>query len=69
MPKKALVTVALTPDEAKALVRLAKPSIKLIRADQQPVSNEITLNRALGNVERGVEKIEAAMAAVESPAP
>ncbi len=69
MPKKALVTVALTPAEAKALVRLAKPSLKLIRADQQSVSNEITLNRALGNAERGVGKIEAAMAAVESPVP
>ena len=63
MPKKTLVTVVLTLPEAKALLRIARSAAEAIRADPQPVSNEVTLSRALDNVESAMRKIEMAMEA------
>lgn len=67
MTKQNHVDVQLTLAEAKAVAHLIAVGAANIRSDPDPVSNEITLQRALVAAERGAEKIRMAMMAVEKP--
>ncbi|MEI7606954.1 MAG: hypothetical protein WCJ64_06190 [Rhodospirillaceae bacterium] len=65
MSKQKLVNIILTPAEAVAIERIASAAVADVRSDPQTVSNEVTLLRAVDNVQRGLEKIRAAIASVE----
>lgn len=61
MPKTMTVDVQLTLAEAKAIVRLLDAGFSQIDVDQAPVSNEVTLHRAVEAARSGANKIKAAM--------
>ncbi|MBF0419460.1 MAG: hypothetical protein HQL77_16085 [Magnetococcales bacterium] len=67
MTKQDYIDVQLTLAEAKAVARLIAVGAANIRSDSDPVSNEITLHRAVAAAERGAEKIQIAMLTVGKP--
>ena len=69
MPRKHVLEIKLSIDEAKALVRLVSAGIAQIQADPTPVTNEVTLRRSIDAAARAAEKIKAAMATAEAPPP
>lgn len=62
MQKDDLIQLQLTPEEAKAALRLIASCIAHIKSDPEPVSNEITLQKAIAASERVAEKIKEAVA-------
>jgi hypothetical protein len=65
MVPKVHLDVRLTLPEARAIARLVKIGIYAMETDEQPVSNAVTLQRAIDACKCGLEKIETAISNVE----
>ncbi|GEM_PF-2958043 len=66
MANPVLLDVTLTKAEAKAITKLISAGIAEIGSDPTPVSNEVTLRRAVDAAQRGAEKIRMALAVAEA---
>ena len=65
MTTKVRLEVRLTLAEAKAIARLVKIGISEMETDAQPISNPVTLQRAIKTCKSGLAKIDTAIATVE----